>query len=104
MPEAATSLPTPVPATGTGYERRGTDTVAGVPCTLWQTTDLRGSVVLACITADGVLLRASVGGHPVIEAKTVTYGPQPASLFAVPEGYHVVQHPPAGPSPHAPTP
>ena len=101
MPRSATSHAGPGAASGRTYERRGTDTVAGQPCTVWRTTDDRGTEVLSCITADGVLLRASVGGHTVIEAKSVAYGPEPASVFAVPEGFRVA-HPPVMPSPHAP--
>ncbi|MDQ2805124.1 MAG: DUF4412 domain-containing protein, partial [Pseudomonadota bacterium] len=70
--------------------RRGTDIVARTSCAVW---DLRGDTGAgtACITADGLLLRGrgqvegGLGGS--IEATAVTYGPQPASLFALPPGY-----------------
>ena len=70
--------------------RRGTDIVAGTGCTLW---DLRGKsgTGRACITADGLLLRADghLGGRAAgtIEAVSVAYGAQPAALFALPQGF-----------------
>jgi hypothetical protein len=69
---------------------RGSDTVAMTPCTLW---DLKGpsGTGRACITQDGVLLRAEghVGAEAAgaIEAVSVAYGPQPPRLFTVPDGF-----------------
>ena len=69
------------------YERRGTGQVAGLPCTDWQTTDAAGQVTLLCLTADGVLLRASHGTQVLLEATSVTYGSQDLAAFTPPDGY-----------------
>ncbi len=69
--------------------RAGTDTVAGLGCTVWNLSGPRGAGS-ACITGDGVLLRAQGAaekdGSGRLEAVSVTYAPQPASLFALPPG------------------
>jgi hypothetical protein len=52
-----------------------------------------------CITADGVLLRFLVDGQIVSEARSVSYGPQPAELFQVPAGYAPLLAPEGGPVP-----
>jgi hypothetical protein len=69
------------------YMRRGDDTVAGMGCTNWETTDRTGQRTLACITADGVLLRVVAGGQTLATAVSVQYAPQDASLFRVPSDY-----------------
>jgi hypothetical protein len=61
----------------------GRDTVAGLACTEYRAGD--GSQI--CLTADGVLLRVERDGRTVLEAASVRYGPQDASVFAVPAGY-----------------
>lgn len=83
--------------------------VAGLSCTLWSvptgpnTPDLE-----ACITADGVVLKAEpVGGgnaEPRLEATSVVYGPQPESLFVAPAGFRRIVPPtrPEGPAQAAP--
>lgn len=79
----------PGPAPEGHFVRRGTADVAGLPCTEWQTADSAGRQVLACLTADGVLLRARTvaGGHTLVEAERVSYAPQDPALFRVPAGY-----------------
>ena len=77
------------------YERRGDDTVAGVPCTDWRATNSEGAAALACITADGVLLRVRSGEHVLASAVSVNYAPQDAATFAVPADY---THRTAGPA------
>jgi hypothetical protein len=79
--------PAPPEANGTGFARAGDDVVAKVACTLWRTVDTRGAATLACYTSDGVLLRASSGGKVVMEAVSVVYAAQDASLFQPPAGY-----------------
>ncbi|MEO9188920.1 MAG: hypothetical protein ABI224_02795 [Acetobacteraceae bacterium] len=85
--------PTLVPGfvlpTGAKAVRAGTDTVAGLGCTVWRLTGPRGSGA-ACITEDGVVLRAegkAERGSGRLEAVSVTYAPQAASLFAPPAGF-----------------
>ncbi len=74
---------------GTRLHPRGTDRVAGLPCTVaaFDTAQGPGTV---CLTADGVPLRGEgrVGGKPGrFTAVAVRYGPVPPELFVVPPGY-----------------
>ncbi len=93
--EVARTQPMPGggPATGAGFQRRGTDSVAGVPCTEWQTRDATGTPTLACITADGVLLRASAAGIVLVEALHLAYAPQDPAAFRIPEDYRRITPP-----------
>ena len=70
-----------------GFERVGTAQVAGLGCTEWRTLDSQGAATTACITADGVLLRARQGAQVLAEAARVTYGPLDPGAFRVPDGY-----------------
>lgn len=69
--------------------RRGTETIAGLPCATWAVQSPRGSGTV-CVTADGVALRATGdvdrrrGGFTATE---VRYAEQPERLFQVPAGY-----------------
>ena len=74
------------PATGS-YVRGGEDTVAGLPCTVWQTRGRDGRPVALCITTDGVMLRADVDGHTLVTAISVQYAPQDPAVFRVPPEY-----------------
>jgi hypothetical protein len=80
-------------APGQRFTRGGPDAVAGVPCTEWQTLDTQGQPVLACYTADGVLLRARRGGTVLVEATRVSYGQLDPAAFTVPPGYAHAQTP-----------
>lgn len=89
------------------FTREGSDRVANTPCTNWRIED-RGETGRACLTADGVTLRASSGGgqsgRGAMEATQVSYGTQDAGRFARPQGYQVMQMPggagaPAGAAP-----
>jgi hypothetical protein len=77
-------------ATDASFTRRGTDTVAGVGCTIYDVRrqDRSGQV---CLSDDGLLLRVSgdVTGRGTggLEATRVAFGPQPASLFAPPPDF-----------------
>jgi len=74
-------------------KRVGADTVAGERCAEWEVAadEEGGAPTRACVTRDGIVLRvAEVGGQPSILAKSITRGPQPASLFAAPAGYEEV--------------
>lgn len=72
------------------FHRVGGDTVAGVACTVYdvERQDRHGQV---CLTGDGVMLRAKSenAGQPGggMEAVSVAYGAQPASLFVPPSDY-----------------
>ena len=68
----------------------GTDKIAGLSCDVWQTDD-DGGEHQACLTSDGILLRAGdAGEEPTIVAREVKKGAIPDSRFAIPEGYEVV--------------
>jgi len=80
-------------AAGAPFARHGTATIAGLACTEWQTVDVGGAPALACITDDGVLLRATRGDQVLLEAASVHYGAQDPALFRLPEGYAVTTAP-----------
>lgn len=69
------------------YARAGSDEVAGMACTDWSTRDTRGRATEICVTADGVLLRVRIDGRAQVEAARVSYAPQDAAQFQVPDGY-----------------
>lgn len=75
------------PGGGAGFTRSGTDSVAGMACTEWRTVDTRGQETQACYTDDGILLRASAGPQVLMEAVSVKYAAQDASVFTTPSGY-----------------
>lgn len=78
----------PVPPTGTpGYSRLGSETIAGLPCTEWQTRDSNGGQTVTCYTEDGLMLRARRGDQVLIEAVHVSNAAQDATVFEVPAGY-----------------
>ena len=74
-------------AENASYRRLGTDSVAGLPCTEWATTDSRGAEVAACFTPDGVLLRARKGAAILVQAASVAYGKLDPAIFTIPAGY-----------------
>jgi hypothetical protein len=55
----------------------------------WSLTDAEGPRT-ACVTADGVILRAKRGDKIVWETTTISRGPQDAAQFIVPAGVQVV--------------
>jgi len=78
------------------YTRRGSDTVAGLACGVWQ-ADGSGAAPLLCFTDDGVLLRVAAAGQTVAEAVRVRYAPSQAADFDIPDGYRRVVREPADP-------
>lgn len=92
----ATAGPLPGQPGGQTFTRRGADKVAGTPCTQWEATDSQGQPTLACLTDDGVLLRAMRGRVVLIQAKRVTFGTQDPALFKLPDGYQRIQAPVSG--------
>ena len=84
------------------FARRGSETVAGLKCTLWEVTSKEGAGT-ACMTDDGVLLRGRGNdGKGGIEATSVKYGPQPAALFKPPADYSKLEMPAGAPGGRAP--
>jgi hypothetical protein len=74
----------------TTFTRRGTDTVAGIGCTIYDAKrqDHSGQV---CLSDDGLLLRTKgddpAHGNGELEAVKVAYGPQSPSLFVPPPDF-----------------
>lgn len=90
MDQATAGLPT-----RGQFRQTGRDTVAGHACNVWnfQDGDDRGT---ACITPDGVMLRAqgtSGGESGSMEATRVAYGAQDPARFRRPQGYQTMQMP-----------
>lgn len=75
------------------FVRRGPDTVAGVPCTLWDVA-LGPQRAVMCITGEGVLLRTQVqdarGRRTVVEAISVSFAPATEAEFTPPADYERV--------------
>jgi hypothetical protein len=68
------------------YVRQGDETVAGLPCTDWRISNGPTIAGSACVTADGVVLRA-VRTQPnpgTMDASAVTYGTPPEGTFKPP--------------------
>jgi len=77
-------------ATDVTFSRVGTDTVAGITCTVYD-AQRQGRSGQVCLTGDGLMLRAksAMPGQPEggMEATKVTYAPQSADLFSPPPGF-----------------
>lgn len=74
------------------FVRQGSDSQAGVPCTIYDVS-ADGRHALACLTADGVLLRAdgvvrskSANGSYHLAATMVSYAPLDPAIFSAPPG------------------
>lgn len=81
------------PSANARFTREGTARIASTDCTIWRMED-QGRSGRACLTADGVMLRAEGDGRPgQIEATSVTYGPQDPARFQRPTGYQTFQMP-----------
>jgi hypothetical protein len=82
---------------GKRFTRRGTETVAGLRCTVWDVVAAGTGAGTACVTADGVLLRASGhdrhGRDASLEAIRVEYAPQADALFFPPANLRHVDLP-----------
>jgi len=78
------------------FTRGGSDKVAGHDCTVWRYESSAGQGE-ACITNDGVMLRAQGAaqgaGTGRMEAVRVVFAPQDAALFRRPQGYQTMQMP-----------
>lgn len=81
------------PGANARFTREGTARIANTDCTIWRMED-QGRSGRACLTADGVMLRAEGDGRPgQIEATSVAYGPQDPARFQRPSGYQTFQMP-----------
>ncbi|MBR0657159.1 DUF4412 domain-containing protein [Plastoroseomonas arctica] len=79
------------PSPDARFTREGADRVAGLACTNWRIED-RGNRARACLTDDGVMLRAQpeTQGAGTLEATEISYGPQDPARFTVPTGYQTM--------------
>jgi len=82
---------TPGIGRGAPFRKMGAGTVAGVPCTEWDTRDSGGQPVLVCMTDDGVLLRARSVDRLLITATRVDYGSADPAEFSPPPGFKRVR-------------
>ena len=85
------------PEKGVALKRGGEAVVAGLHCVDWSWTVDDIETHTACLTADGVMLRLVIDGKTVMQARSVTYSPQPPRLFEVPPGYEPALAPEGGP-------
>ncbi|MEQ1709331.1 MAG: hypothetical protein ABL864_13475 [Terricaulis sp.] len=69
--------------------RTGSCSVAGENGAEWTRTE-DGVAKTACVTGDGIILRATEGGRTTWETSSVQRGPQSAELFALPPGVQVM--------------
>jgi hypothetical protein len=77
------------------FTRGGTERIAGAECTVWRYQGQAQSGE-ACITSDGVMLRANGaarGQQGRMQATRVVYAPQDSGLFQRPRGYQTMQMP-----------
>jgi hypothetical protein len=83
-------------AGGARFTPLGHGEYAGLGCENFLVLSRQGTAT-ACITRDGVTLRfhgSDAQGSATVTALSVTYGPQPAGAFAVPDGYGRISLPP----------
>ena len=78
--------------------RGGQFRVAALLCTEWSWTE-NAETHTACTTPDGVLLRLTIAGETVAQARSVLYEKQRPELFAVPSGYQPALAPEGGNEP-----
>ncbi len=85
-------IPT-APGANARFTREGTETIAGLQCTNWRYAEGNRSG-RACVTNDGVLLRANggdgAGNAGGITATEVRFGPQDPARFRAPPGYQTM--------------
>jgi hypothetical protein len=83
------------------FTRQTSVTIAGLQCVDWSVTNGAAGEGTACVTADGVVLRAT-RSKPVagsMEALTVKYTPTSPDLFTPPPNYQLIPSAPVGQSP-----
>lgn len=88
------------PGANARFTREGNARIANTDCVNWRMEE-QGQTARVCMTADGVMLRTESLGAPgpgrgVMEATSVTYGPQDAARFQRPAGYQGLQLPGLG--------
>jgi hypothetical protein len=86
------------PGNGEVLQRGGEATIAKLHCVDWSWT-VDTEIHTTCLTPDGVMLRLSIDGKTVMQARSVDFFQQPAAIFQVPRGYQPAIAPEGGPSP-----
>lgn len=86
MTAAQSPIGNSMPDKDAKFARKGSDTVAGTACTVWDVTTSHDTGQ-ACIAEDGTMLRYRGRNGDGMEATKVTYGAIPAGDFAVPAGF-----------------
>jgi hypothetical protein len=75
---------------GATYKRAGSETIAGLPCTVWRIQRDEPEAT-SCVTLDGVVTRYVTNDpgltHTSVEALSVVYVATPAVRFEPPPGY-----------------
>jgi hypothetical protein len=88
----------PEPEAGVKLMRGNEVVIAGLRCVEWTwTQDTETHTV--CATPEGVLLRLVIDRNTVIEARSVRFAAQTATLFEVPPGYSPALAPEGAPEP-----
>ncbi len=97
---------------GQGFSRKGTETIAGQRCTVWESTGEHGGT--GCVTDDGLVLRGESaspdGARTRLVATAVKVAPLGADMFQAPAGFAKMEIPampggmPPGARPGAPRP
>jgi hypothetical protein len=80
---------------GMTFARLGTVKIAGLECRDWRVLNGNAGEGSACVTDDGVVLRAirKQPAEGLIEASSVHYETAPASLFAPPSAFSFIPSP-----------
>jgi hypothetical protein len=76
--------------------RTGSATVAGHRCTTYRAEQNRAERGTVCMTDEGIMLRAAMRQGELagaMEATSLTLATQPASQFALPDGWQVMRMP-----------
>lgn len=78
---------------GRGATRVGACSAAGLSGTEWAIapTETNSAPRTACVTSDGIVLRAAEDGATTWEATSVQRGPQDPALFQIPAGVQVIR-------------
>ncbi len=87
--------PAGMPEDNATFTRKGTETVAGESCVVWDVASPLGEG-MACVTADGAMLRYRTKGGDGLEAVKVSYAALPADRFTVPAGFQKMDMPTMG--------
>jgi hypothetical protein len=67
------------------FKKRGSASLAGIPCTNWDYVTARGNGTV-CVTDDGVMLRVEALSGNGLEATNVSFAPQQVAWFTPPAG------------------